>query len=100
MPRKRTIKKKSLLYEVFVRASRGLDHRYVGSVYAADAEQALMLARDCYMRRREGSSIWVVRAEDITALDIDAKDSFLNPLNESDYRHASNYKLPKEVDAM
>ncbi len=89
-----------MMYEVFVRPSRGLDHRHVGSVYAADAEQALQLARECYLRRREGSSLWVVPAQHITALDITDKDEYVEPLRDTDYRHAANYKLPKEVDSM
>ena len=33
----------------------------------ADAEMAILNARDVYTRRNEGVSIWVVRSADITA---------------------------------
>ncbi|MDN5761654.1 MAG: 1,2-phenylacetyl-CoA epoxidase subunit B, partial [Microlunatus sp.] len=46
------------LWEVFVRARRGLSHNHVGSLHAPDAELALRNARDVYTRRQEGVSIW------------------------------------------
>ena len=55
------------LWEVFVRASRGLSHVHAGSLHAPDAEMALRNARDLYTRRQEGVSIWVVPAAEITA---------------------------------
>ena len=48
------------LWEVFVRARRGLSHQHVGSLHAPDAAMALRNARDVYTRRSEGVSIWVV----------------------------------------
>ena len=53
------------LWEVFVRARRGLSHVHAGSLHAPDAEMALRNARDLYTRRSEGVSLWVVRASDI-----------------------------------
>ena len=55
------------LWEVFVRAKRGLSHTHVGSLHAPDAEMALRNARDLYTRRQEGVSLWVVPAAAITA---------------------------------
>ena len=48
------------LWEVFVRANRGLSHVHVGSLHAPDAEMAVRNGRDLYTRRGEGVSIWVV----------------------------------------
>jgi ring-1,2-phenylacetyl-CoA epoxidase subunit PaaB len=48
------------LWEVFVRSKQGLEHKHCGSLHAADAAQALHMARDVYTRRQEGVSIWVV----------------------------------------
>ena len=48
------------LWEVFVRSKQGLEHKHCGSLHAADAQQALHMARDVYTRRQEGVSIWVV----------------------------------------
>ena len=50
------------LYEIFIRAKSGLDHKHVGSLHATDARMAIEHARDVYTRRQEGVSIWVVRS--------------------------------------
>ncbi len=86
------------LWEVFIRARGGLDHRHVGSVHAPDAELALMNARDAYTRRGEGNSIWVVQATDIHASNPDNKASFYDPADDKVYRHPTFYQLPDEVD--
>ncbi|MEZ5534854.1 MAG: 1,2-phenylacetyl-CoA epoxidase subunit PaaB [Thiolinea sp.] len=88
------------LYEVFVRARRGLDHKHVGSLHAEDPEQALEYARDVYTRRSEGVSIWVVRSADICASQEDDSESFFDPSDDKPYRHATYYKLPEAVDNM
>ncbi|WP_019529461.1 1,2-phenylacetyl-CoA epoxidase subunit PaaB [Dasania marina] len=88
------------LFEVFVRPARGLDHKHAGSLHAADHEQALEYARDCYTRRSEGVSIWVVKSCDISASQEDDSDSFFDPSDDKPYRHATYYPLPKEVDNM
>jgi ring-1,2-phenylacetyl-CoA epoxidase subunit PaaB len=88
------------LYEIFIRSKRGLDHRHVGSLHAEDSVQALAYARDVYLRRSEGVSIWVVNSSDITASQESDVASFLDPMDDKPYRHAAHYKLPKEVDNM
>ena len=88
------------LFEVFVRSKRGLDHRHAGSLHAEDPEQALEYARDVYLRRSEGVSIWVVRSEDIVASQEEDVETFLDPMDEKDYRHAMSYELPDEVKNM
>lgn len=85
------------LYEVFVRGKRGLNHVHVGSLHAADAEMALHNARDLYTRRNEGVSIWVVKAEDITASSPAEKDPFFAPSGDKVYRHPTFYAIPEEV---
>lgn len=88
------------LYEVFVRSRRGLDHKHVGSLHAQDPEQALEYARDCYTRRSEGISIWVVRSKDIYASQEDDSESFYDPSDDKPYRHATYYQLPDAVNNM
>ena len=83
-----------------IRSNRGLDHRHVGSLHAEDPAQAMDYARDVYLRRSEGVSIWVVRSSDITASQESDVESFLDPMDDKPYRHATHYKLPKEVDNM
>ena len=87
-------------YEVFVRSNRGLDHKHVGSLHAESPEQALMYARDCYIRRSEGVSIWVVEAKHITASQEEDCANFIEPMDDKPYRHATHYQLPDSVDNM
>jgi ring-1,2-phenylacetyl-CoA epoxidase subunit PaaB len=86
------------LWEVFVRAKRGLNHVHVGSLHAPDAAMAVRNARDLYTRRQEGVSIWVVRAADVTASSPDEKDSFFDPAADKIYRHPTFYDVPEGVE--
>ena len=88
------------LFEIFIRSKRGLDHRHVGSLHAEDPAQALDYARDVYLRRSEGVSIWVVRSSDVTASQESDVESFCEPMDDKPYRHATHFKLPKEVENM
>lgn len=86
------------LWEVFVRARRGLQHTHVGSLHAPDAEMALRNARDLFTRRTEGVSIWVVPASSITASSPEEKDSFFDPAGDKVYRHPTFYDLPADLE--
>ena len=88
------------LFEVFIRSKRGLDHKHVGSLHAEDPQQALEYARDCYTRRSEGVSIWVVRSSDIVASQEEDATAFFDPTDDKPYRHATHYRLPEQVDNM
>ena len=77
------------LWEVFVRAKRGLSHVHAGSLHAPDAQLAL---------RQEGVSLWVVRAADITASSPDERDSFFDPSADKVYRHPTFYEVPEDVE--
>lgn len=85
------------LFEVFIRARSGLEHKHAGSLHAADADMALEHARDLYTRRQEGVSIWVVPSARITASDPDEADAFFEPARDKIYRHPSFYEIPDEV---
>jgi len=87
-------------YEVFVRSARGLDHIHVGSLHAESSEHALMYARDVYIRRSEGVSIWVVEQSNITASKEEDIANFVEPMDDKPYRHATHYELPDEVNNM
>ena len=69
-------------------------------MHAADRRMAIENARELYTRRNEGVSIWVVPASEITASSPDEKEPLFDPSNDKVYRHASFYKLPKEVGHM
>jgi ring-1,2-phenylacetyl-CoA epoxidase subunit PaaB len=85
------------LYEVFVRARAGLEHKHVGSVHAVDARMAIEHARDVYTRRQEAASLWVVRSTDITASDPGEADALFEPARDKIYRHPTFYEIPDEV---
>ncbi|APX13184.1 1,2-phenylacetyl-CoA epoxidase subunit PaaB [Tateyamaria omphalii] len=88
------------LWEVFIRGQHGLSHRHVGSLHATDAEHAIQNARDVYTRRKEGVSIWVVPATDITASSPEDKGSLYDPADDKVYRHPTFFDIPDDVGAM
>ncbi|HET7009649.1 MAG TPA: hypothetical protein VFI11_02640 [Anaerolineales bacterium] len=54
-------------FEVFVQERRNGPHLNAGSVHAADAELALLNARDVFARRPECHGLWIVPADRVTA---------------------------------
>jgi len=87
------------MWEVFIRARRGISHVHIGSLHAPDAETALESARDVYTRRGEGVSIWVVPSADIHAFEPEAAAEYVEA-NEKVYRLATHYDIPDEVGQM
>ncbi|MCL2913277.1 1,2-phenylacetyl-CoA epoxidase subunit B [Shewanella corallii] len=90
----------NVLYEVFVRSARGLEHKHVGSLRADSQEQALTYARDVYIRRSEGVSIWVVKSTHIHASQESDVANFYDPMDDKPYRHAQFISLPDAVNNM
>ncbi len=86
------------LWEVFVRASRGLNHVHVGSVHASDVDTALQNARDVYTRRNEGVSLWVVPSAAISASEPHDQDAWFD--SPKAYRHPTFYEIPEEIGHM
>lgn len=86
------------LWEVFIRAARGLNHVHAGSLHAPDAETAARSARDVYTRRDEGVSIWIVPSSAIHATDPDQADAWFG--SDKPYRHPTFYDIPDEVGHM
>ena len=85
------------LWEVFIQSKQGASHQHAGSVHAVDAEMALQNARDVYLRRNEGISIWVVPADSISATSPSDKGPFFDPSDDKVYRHPQFYSIPKGV---
>jgi ring-1,2-phenylacetyl-CoA epoxidase subunit PaaB len=85
------------LFEVFIRARHGLEHKHVGSIHAADERMAIEHARDVYTRRQEGVSIWVVQSSHIIASDPGEADTLFEPARDKIYRHPTFYVIPPEV---
>lgn len=88
------------LWEVFIRGSHGLSHRHVGSLHAADETMAMRHARDVYTRRNEGTSIWVVPSNAITASSPEDKEALYEPASSKVYRHPTFFDIPDDVGAM
>ena len=88
------------LWEVFIRSKQGLEHKHCGSLHAADAKQALHMARDVYTRRQEGVSLWIVRSCDIVASSPDDKGELFDPAGDKIYRHPTFYDIPENVGHM
>jgi ring-1,2-phenylacetyl-CoA epoxidase subunit PaaB len=87
------------MWEVFVRARRGVSHVHIGSLHAADSEAALQNARDVYTRRGEGVSVWVVPSSEIRSFEPDEAVDYVDA-NEKTYRMATEYQIPDEVGRM
>ena len=85
------------LWEVFIQAKSRTPHKHAGSAHAADKEMALQNARDTYSRRSEGTNIWVVPAEFITASSPEDQGAFFEPSNDKPYRHPTFYIIPDGV---
>ena len=85
------------LWEVFVRAKNGLNHKHVGSVHAADDRMAIEAARDTYTRRMEGVSLWVVPSASIVASDPGQAETLFAPAEDKVYRHPTFYVVPDNV---
>ena len=88
------------LWEVFIRGQHGLAHRHVGSLHAADEQQAMNNARDVYTRRNEGVSIWVVEARHIAASSPSERGPLYEPSESKVYRHPTFFDIPDDVGAM
>jgi len=88
------------LFEIFIRARGGLDHKHVGSLHATDARMAIEHARDLYTRREEGISIWAVRSVDIVSSDPEDAESLFEPARDKIYRHPTFYQIPDEVKTL
>jgi len=87
------------MWEVFVRARRGISHVHIGSLHAPDSETALENARDVYTRRGEGVSLWVVPSSEVYAFEPEAAAAYVEA-NEKVYRLATTYEIPEEVGQM
>ena len=77
------------VYEIFRRAGHKTPFEHCGAVVAPDPEMALLLGKECFLRRREGEHLWAVRRSDIHALE---DESLLEIASDKSYRFASDYR--------
>ncbi|NNF01812.1 MAG: 1,2-phenylacetyl-CoA epoxidase subunit B [Bacteroidia bacterium] len=85
------------VWEVFIQPKTGRPHEHCGSVRAPDPEIALQNARDVYTRRGEGTSIWVVKSDNILATKETDAGPFFEPADDKLYRYPNFYTSPKGV---
>jgi ring-1,2-phenylacetyl-CoA epoxidase subunit PaaB len=76
-------------YEVFRRTGHKESFTHCGAVIAPDPEMALLMSKECFLRRREGEHLWVVRRSDISSF---RDESLLEIAADKSYRFASDYR--------
>ena len=77
------------IYETFRRAGHKEPFVHCGNVIAPDPEMALLMAKECFLRRREGEHLWVVRRSDIHSF---KDESLLELAGDKSYRFAHAYR--------
>lgn len=77
------------VYEVFRRSGHKDPFEHCGAVIAPDPQMALLMAKECFLRRREGQHLWVVRRSDIHSF---SDESLLEIAADKSYRFASAYR--------
>ena len=77
------------VYEVFRRAGHKDPFEHCGTVMAPDSEMALLMAKECFVRRREGEHLWVVRRAEIHSF---TDESLLEIAADKSYRFAQGYR--------
>jgi len=77
------------VYEVFKRSGHKDPFNHAGSVMAPDPEMALIMAKECFLRRREGEHLWVTRRSDIHSF---SDESLLEIAADKSYRFPEAYR--------
>ena len=77
------------VYEVFRRSGHKNPFEHCGSVIASDSEMALLLAKECFLRRKEGEHLWVARRTDIHSF---KDESLLDIAADKSYRFPEAYR--------
>jgi ring-1,2-phenylacetyl-CoA epoxidase subunit PaaB len=78
------------VYQVFIQKDHASPHVWVGSVDAGSPDDALLLARESFLRRDPAVSIWVVRSEDVHKTDYQDREFFAVETDKS-YRMLTGY---------
>ena len=77
------------VYEVFRRTGHKDPFEHCGAVIAPDPEMALLMSKECFLRRREGQHLWVVRRSDVHSFE---DESLLEIAADKSYRFAEGYR--------
>lgn len=76
-------------FEVFRRHGHKDPYEHCGAVTAPDPDLALIMAKECFLRRGEGEHLWVVRRSQIHAF---SGDPAIDIVADKSYRHPSGYR--------
>ena len=76
-------------FEVFRRHGHKAPFEHCGTVTASDADMALLMAKECFLRRREGEHLWVVARSDIHSF---KDESLLEISADKSYRFPEAYR--------
>ncbi|TPF18417.1 1,2-phenylacetyl-CoA epoxidase subunit PaaB [Priestia megaterium] len=82
-------------YEVFSKRTANASFQHQYSLLAPNAEMALIMAQENFMRREPVADIWVVNRRDIQKLPFDQKQT-LNRLDNKEYRTTKGYGYLKK----
>ncbi len=85
-------------FEVFHQAKTGAHHVHVGSLHAANAELALLMAKEQFGRRGQTLNLWVVRTSDVVTMRSEDADVF-ETTPEKKYRDVAAYMVRNKVEA-
>ena len=77
------------VFEVFRRSGHKEPFEHCGAVIAPDPEMALLTAKECFLRRREGNHLWVARRSDIHSF---SDESLLEVAGDKSYRFNEGYR--------
>jgi ring-1,2-phenylacetyl-CoA epoxidase subunit PaaB len=77
------------VYEVFRRTGHKEPYEHCGGVTAPDPAMALLMAKECFLRRGEGEHLWVVRRSDVHSF---SEDPAISAVADKSYRHPSAYR--------
>ncbi|CAN5294252.1 hypothetical protein BH20ACT22_BH20ACT22_00760 [soil metagenome] len=77
------------VYEVFRRSGHKQPFEHCGTVTAPDSEMAMLMAKECYLRRKEGQYLWVTRRSEIHSW---SDEALLEPAADKSYRFAHAYR--------
>lgn len=71
------------VYEVFIKKDGREEFRHAGALEAATDDLALVMAREAYLRRAEGTRLWLAPREHLVVADAD----FIGPNQDKPHRH-------------
>ena len=78
------------VYEIFVQKDHHSPHTWVGSVDAGSPDDALLLAREAFLRREPAVSLWAVEQTAVHRTDYEDRDLFARETDKR-YRTLAGY---------